>query len=363
MESLESTTDEGLQVDYQNNKILQKPLVMSDSLARFQNLVPGSLVGMFKCPGYNFVGVPALLEPVVHPQSSPTTQLYLSIIDDIIVLWTGTAESLENFVDELNMNQCNIRLTSHYSTTTVDFLDLRIMVRNNRINTTLFRKSTATNNVLHYSSFHPSHLRNSIPKGQFLHLCRNCSTMLDFQMEARSLTNRFQERGYPHKIIARAFKHAHQRSRDEVLETRQRVTHNQLSLITKFHNQWGDVHHILNENWDILLSDPRLKTIIPERPRVVARRARNLKDCLSRSHFKRATYSESLTHCSVLGVTLKINDVNQEDVGRAKYACAGAVAEDQKRTSCNIGGLSTALQNAVDKPLMPVGLPHLRFSG
>ncbi|CAJ0922084.1 unnamed protein product, partial [Ranitomeya imitator] len=39
--------------------------------------------------------------------------------------------------------------------------------------------------------------------------------------------------------------------------------------------------------------------------------------------------------------------------GRAKYACAGAVAEDQKRTSCNIGGLSTALQNAVDKPLMP----------
>ncbi|CAJ0928794.1 unnamed protein product [Ranitomeya imitator] len=29
----------------------------------------------------------------------------------------------------------------------------------------------------------------------------------------------------------------------------------------------------------------------------------------------------------------------------------------------NIGGLSTALQNAVDKPLMPVGLPHPRFSG
>ncbi|CAJ0953592.1 unnamed protein product [Ranitomeya imitator] len=75
--------------------------------------------------------------------------------------------------------------------------------------------------------------------------------------------------------------------------------------------------------------------------------------------------------------------------GQTKYACAGAVAEDQKRTSWNedgrrrsgpetpirpdqqrdlpwvryIGGLSTALQNAVDKPLMPVGLPHPRFSG
>ncbi|CAJ0956323.1 unnamed protein product, partial [Ranitomeya imitator] len=67
--------------------------------------------------------------------------------------------------------------------------------------------------------------------------------------------------------------------------------------------------------------------------------------------------------------------------GRAKCACAGAVAEDQKRTSwkedrrrCSgpetpirpdqqrdrpwvsyNGGLSTALQNAVDKPLMPHG--------
>ncbi|CAJ0935890.1 unnamed protein product [Ranitomeya imitator] len=75
--------------------------------------------------------------------------------------------------------------------------------------------------------------------------------------------------------------------------------------------------------------------------------------------------------------------------GQTKYACAGAMAEDQKRTSWNedgrrrsgpetpirpdqqrdrpwvsyIGGLSTALQNAVDKPLMPVGLPHPRFSG
>ncbi|CAJ0965357.1 unnamed protein product [Ranitomeya imitator] len=29
----------------------------------------------------------------------------------------------------------------------------------------------------------------------------------------------------------------------------------------------------------------------------------------------------------------------------------------------NIGGLSTALQNAADKPLMPVGLPHPGFSG
>ncbi|CAJ0937846.1 unnamed protein product [Ranitomeya imitator] len=58
--------------------------------------------------------------------------------------------------------------------------------------------------------------------------------------------------------------------------------------------------------------------------------------------------------------------VTSEDIagsGRAKYACAGAVAEDQKRTSCNIGGLSTALQNAVDKPLMPPSVRKTHCSG
>ncbi|CAJ0954817.1 unnamed protein product [Ranitomeya imitator] len=49
----------------------------------------------------------------------------------------------------------------------------------------------------------------------------------------------------------------------------------------------------------------------------------------------------------------------------------GGAAADQRHPSDrnssrtapgNIGGLSTALQNAVDKPLMPVGLPHPRFS-
>ncbi|CAJ0953319.1 unnamed protein product [Ranitomeya imitator] len=74
-------------------------------------------------------------------------------------------------------------------------------------------------------------------------------------------------------------------------------------------------------------------------------------------------------------------------VGQTKYTCAGAACEDQKRTSWNedgrrwsgpetpigagpplgyIGGLSTALQNAVDKSLMTNciddGLPHVASS-
>ncbi|KAM4035090.1 uncharacterized protein ACNLHF_021773 [Anomaloglossus baeobatrachus] len=80
-----------------------------------------------------------------------------------------------------------------------DFLDLKLSLETSRIVTDLFRKPTSTNSFLHYSSFHPQHLRNGIPKGQFLRLRRNCSNDVDFHAQSQELTRRFQARGYPKK--------------------------------------------------------------------------------------------------------------------------------------------------------------------
>lgn len=62
--------------------------------------------------------------------------------------------------------------------------------------TGLHRKSAATNNLLHFSSFHSKHLRKGIPKGQFLRIRRNCSDEKDFKETAANLTDRFCTRGY-----------------------------------------------------------------------------------------------------------------------------------------------------------------------
>ncbi|XP_069815763.1 uncharacterized protein [Dendropsophus ebraccatus] len=91
---------------------------------------------------------------------------------------------------------------------TVDFLDLRLDVVGNTIQTSLFRKSTATNSLLHYGSFHPRHLRNGIPTGQFLRIRRNCTDLQTFELEARNLTERLRTRGYPKKVISKAYQRA-----------------------------------------------------------------------------------------------------------------------------------------------------------
>ncbi|XP_069609793.1 uncharacterized protein [Ranitomeya imitator] len=221
---------------------------------------------------------------------------WLRFIDDIIIIWSGTSDELGAFIEELNNNCWNIKLTTTFSTISVDFLDLRVSMDQNRIVTTLFRKQTATNNLLHFESFHPSHLRRGIPKGQFLRLRRNCTRTEDFCMEARQLTNRFRERGYPKKIISGAFEFSRTRTREEALQPRVRTETNKINLITKFNNQWNDIYHILKKNWGILRSEPKLRPFIGDRPQMVARRARNLKDHLTNSHFRRPTTKIETSH-------------------------------------------------------------------
>ncbi|CAJ0954784.1 unnamed protein product [Ranitomeya imitator] len=128
---------------------------------------------------------------------------WLRFIDDIVMFWAGTEEDCERFIADLNDNPHNIRLTSHISRTSVEFLDLKVSLAGPNVVTTLYRKPTATNSLLHYSSFHPRHLKNGIPTGQFLRLKKKCSLISDFQDEARILTDRFRYRGYPKKKAER----------------------------------------------------------------------------------------------------------------------------------------------------------------
>ncbi|XP_069598891.1 uncharacterized protein [Ranitomeya imitator] len=111
---------------------------------------------------------------------------------------------------------------SHNLANSVDFLDIKLSIENSKIACNLFRKATATNSLLHYESFHPQHLKNGIPKGQFLRLRRNCSTNTDFLGQAKDLTRRFKQRGYPQRVISKAFQLARGQDRSSLLEKKVR---------------------------------------------------------------------------------------------------------------------------------------------
>ncbi|KAM9311721.1 protection of telomeres protein 1 [Gastrophryne carolinensis] len=142
--------------------------------------------------------------------------LWLHYIDDLLMVWRGPVG--EQFVDQLNHNTRNIRLTCNIGPCQLEFLDLLIRREGDRLVTTTYRKPTAGNTLLHFSSHHPWPLQRGIPLGQFLRIRRNCGSERDFVHEVRELTMRVQERGYHHRLLRTCFKKALDCSREDLLK-------------------------------------------------------------------------------------------------------------------------------------------------
>ncbi|XP_073435313.1 uncharacterized protein [Dendrobates tinctorius] len=125
---------------------------------------------------------------------------------------------------------------------TVTFLDLLVSNENGGIATRLFRKPTATNSLLDYTSFHPVHTRNGIPVGQFLRTWRNCTSDEVFREEASCLTKRFKKRNYPKGSISRAYQRANGCTQDSLLTTRIKARESGPRFITQYNSQWSQVY-------------------------------------------------------------------------------------------------------------------------
>lgn len=133
---------------------------------------------------------------------------WLRYIDDIMMVWLGDREELDEFLSILNKNDRNTVLTHVIDANTISFLDLQITCVDTRLETCTYRKPTAANTLLQASSHHPDHLIKGIPVGQFLWLRRNCSKDDDFHKEATEMFARFKDRGYPQKTLKQAHKKA-----------------------------------------------------------------------------------------------------------------------------------------------------------
>ncbi|KAM4045524.1 pannexin-1 [Anomaloglossus baeobatrachus] len=97
----------------------------------------------------------------------------------------GTVEQLDSFVQCLNSNIFNIRLTYKFSSTSIDFLDIVLEVDGNqRVQTDVFRKKTSVNALLHASSGHMGSTVRAIPTGQILRMRRICSSDASFELLA-----------------------------------------------------------------------------------------------------------------------------------------------------------------------------------
>lgn len=106
--------------------------------------------------------------------------LWTRNINDIFIIWQGTKDEFAQFMTLLNDNNCGLRFTLEIHTNHLPFLDVLISRGDEgRLNTTIYRKPTSTNSLLHWKSYHPVPLKKGYPlwailapEKKLLHTCR-----------------------------------------------------------------------------------------------------------------------------------------------------------------------------------------------
>lgn len=214
---------------------------------------------------------------------------YGRYIDDACMVFNGSEAQLLDFHRYVNSINPNIRLTLEYSLTSINFLDVTIYKDSEgKLHTTLFRKTTSRNTILRADSFHPPHLINNIPYGQFQRLRRICDNDSDFVSQADSMTRRFKERAYPSDVVEQAYTKARSIPRNTLLikNRQRRREQSRPYFVTTYSTLSPRIRRIITKNWSIIQSDAQLRGVFPEPPVLSFKRAPSLRDKLMQSHLK-----------------------------------------------------------------------------
>lgn len=197
--------------------------------------------------------------------------LWRRFIDNIFFIWVGPKDLLLSFLESLKTNRYNLKFTVEFSQSSLNFLDTLITVKfDGSIRTTLYRKPSAGNSLLHANSSHPTPLITSVPYGQYLRAKRNCSDESDFEKEAKCLHLRFLNRGYSKKCLKKAYLRAKNQNRASLLHNiRSKKANPGVRLITTYSSQHKQIRDILNKYWYLLMGDRAImKTMLSKLKRM-----------------------------------------------------------------------------------------------
>ncbi|CAJ0952199.1 unnamed protein product [Ranitomeya imitator] len=125
----------------------------------------GTAMGANMSPAYANIYMDNFEQSYVYTNAlfQQYSKCWLRFIDDIFCLWVGTPEDLLFFTEVLNSIRSELQFTLNWHMTQIFFLDT-LVIKNDKgtLSTDIFTKPTDTNNLLHYTSCHPSSTKKQL---------------------------------------------------------------------------------------------------------------------------------------------------------------------------------------------------------
>lgn len=126
-------------------------------------------------------------------------------LNDIFIVWRGDVGSLSRFHERLNGMHPSISFTLAHDTEQIKFLDVMVCKKQEGgVDTTLYVKPTDRNQLLHYKSYHPKHVKKSIPVSQLTRVNRTVCDPDERFKQQNLMCQKFRKRGYPEAVICEA---------------------------------------------------------------------------------------------------------------------------------------------------------------
>ena len=92
----------------------------------------------------------------IYPLIKDKSIIFLRYIDDIFMVWNKSEKHLKGFMNKLNQKHHSVKFDYKSDCKQIEFLDILVNKdQQNRLQTTLFRKSSDCQNFLNAASEHP----------------------------------------------------------------------------------------------------------------------------------------------------------------------------------------------------------------
>eukprot|EP00061_Rhincodon_typus_P003744 g20869.t1 len=213
----------------------------------------------------------SLLQTTSDQRYTPDT------IDNIFFLWTHGKESLKQLHSDINEFHPTIRLTTDHSLELVSFLDTCISIKDRDLSISLYRKPTDNLMMLHFSSFHPKHIKTAIPYRQTLRIHRICSNEEEHDGHLKVLKDTLMGTGYNAQLIDRQFQCATARNHNDLLRRQTQDMTDRVPFIVQYFPGVEKLGHVLHSLQHIINDNEYLTKIFPTPPLLTFKQPPNLK--------------------------------------------------------------------------------------
>ena len=219
--------------------------------------------GCAKCticaPAYANIFMAEFEQKYVYPLIKDKSILFLRYIDDIFMVWTKSEKQLKDFMSELNQKHPSIKFDYKFDCKQIEFLDTLVYIdQQNKLQTTLFRKSSDRQNFLNAKSEHPYSLKKSIPYNQALRVRRICSTFQEYHSHSRKLIEQFVNKGYKKYFVTQQIQKVDQLNRKQLLHQQKRYDKQCIPLSVTYSRVLPNLKDI-TKHWRILQANQSCK--------------------------------------------------------------------------------------------------------